>query len=188
MFTQTFIIEKKDFGEAQQAYDNFPEVQNRFYAQVNDYQSIINDISSQDISLLNDNEMHAVDSLAKDVELSLEQYKFYYEILIKYFDKTMTECEQLKKRMSFQNSSFIQNADVSYSLNLINEAIALKNNNSIIEALDKITEAKECLLTAYNGIMLEWFITHQQFLSGLKDLTETKKMGVSKNGCKMLIS
>jgi len=188
MMNQTFIIEKINLGKAQQAYDNFSEVENRFHAQVNDYQSILNEISNQDFSLIEDEEVQNTDALAIEIEKSLEQYQAYTRILDEHFDKIHTDCVQMKSKILSQEAHFFQNNDAEYSLRLMEEAIVLKENRSILNALDRIMEAKESLMSVFNSIMLEWFITHQQYLSGLKDITDTKKMGGNKNVYKMLIS
>jgi len=188
MMNQTFIIEKRNFGKAQQAYDNFSEVENRFHAQVNDYQSILDEISNQDFSMIEEEEVQNTDALANEIEKSLEQYQAYASILDDHFEKIHTDCVQMKSKILSQEANFFQNEEAAYSLSLMKEAIALKENRSIMNALNKIMEAKESLMSVFNSIMLEWFITHQQYLSGLKDITDTKQMGGYKNGYKMLIS
>jgi len=188
MMNQTFIIEKRNLGEAQQAYDNFSEVENRFHAQINDYQCILDEISNQDLSRIEDEDVQNTDALASEIEKSLEQYQAYSRILDDHFDKIHTDCVQMKSKILSQEANFFQNDDAAYSLRLMEEAIVLKEKQSIMNALDRIIEAKESLMSVFNGIILEWFITHQRYLSGLKDITDTKRMGGSKNGYKMLIS
>jgi len=167
MENNTFLIEEKNFGNAQQAYTDFPNVENKFTEKFESYQKLVNDLSRRELSKIQLDEMKTVDDLSKEVETSFEVYHQSKEILVQYCEEMLQECSSIVDQLNYQSENMKNSDKANYPLNLIQEAKEYKDNNQIMEAMDKAYSAKENLKTVLYEIMQEWLASHKKYIGAL---------------------
>jgi len=161
---QTFILEEKNFEEAQQAYSLFPNAEKHFQSRLNEYQTKINNIKEQDIASIQPDLVNSIDEIANDVELSMNRYNELKDIITNKFDQLVLDCNTMNGNLVCHERRFNNKEESEYPRNLLNDAIVLKNENQIIDALDKIYAAKESFSSVLSNIMKKWITDHQKNL------------------------
>ena len=181
---QTFMIEEKNFEDAQEAYHAFPGSKKQLQIHLNNYQDTIDQLKEQDLYAIHIDDIRAVDELAHQVELSMKQYHNLKTTLLYKFDQMVLDCRAMNETLTYY-SEVLMNDDESLNLQkLINEASVLKDDHHIIPALDKIYDVKERFAYRLKTVMNKWIRIHQEKID--KFSINSMQLGEKTNSILML--
>lgn len=155
----TFILEDSntiDFGEAQTAYDNYPEVKQTFLSDKSLYKGLIEEMSSKGPETIMVDDIQKIDNLYKNLTSLKEECREMKANLIFATDNFINKSK--KTWDSLKNfSSHIDEEDYGYGKKLFTKVLELKENHADpVEGIEKAREAMLCLKGLLDSAHATW--------------------------------
>ena len=167
MVIETFILDEKNFGDAQKAYDSYPLALKELENNLNGYQQALHSINSDNLSKVTKKDMKKIDALAEKTEISQKQCAALKTALFQNFEYMATETQNIQQDLLSQTDMIPQDFDFNYGKSLFNEAYILKSENKVCAALDKMYAAHEYFNSAYSDIRSQWMVQHQNKIQSI---------------------
>jgi len=168
MQTETFILEEKNLGDAQQAYEDYPKIEKNFHKKLNEYKNVISEFESRKVLSISLDEMRQTDQLAKNIEEIKRNYDELQSIINKTIDKLIIESKQKANDFEYYaNKSKDNIEEINQAKSILEEAQDLKDKNNIIMAIDKAYIASECIDSLLLNSSSKWMNQHKQNLNKL---------------------
>lgn len=144
----TFILEDSktiDFGEAQTAYDNYPEVKQTFIRDKSLYKGLIEELSSKGPEAIMADDIQKVDNLYENLMILKEECQEMKTILTFATDNFINKSKKIWD--SLKNfSSHIDEENYGYGKKLFTRVLESKENHvDPVEGIEKAREAMLCL-------------------------------------------
>jgi len=169
MQTETFILEEINLGDAQQAYENYFQIEKNFQDKLNEYKRSVLELETKAVSSIRIDEMRHTDKIFQEIEDILKSYTATQGIVNQKLDSLLNECNQKRGDLDYhmQNSGEL-GQETEQALKLYKEALKLKEDKKIILAIDKAYAANQSFNTLLSKINSQWINQH---LLKLKSLT-----------------
>jgi len=164
MNIETFVLDEKNFGKAQNTYEIYPKLERTFNQYLDEYRNQISVLSSKEIVNIKSDEMRNIDILAKKTEDAQKLYIDARSIIIKKFDQLMQNSKEKENDVADYTQLIEDELNLDEGRSMINDAVILKEESRLIEALDKIYSANEWFINLLSEIRNRWIMSHKQRL------------------------
>jgi len=167
MQMETFVLEEKNFGEAQQAYNTYPQVEQRYNEKLNEYRSSFNDLNIKNLADIKVEDMRRVDVLADETESAQQTCFELKNILLGKIDELVLDAKQKDDDIGKISKEMSDELGLDHGRLIMDEAQNLKEKGDIIKALDQAYMARESFTSLLAEIRERWASTHQKRIYGL---------------------
>ncbi len=178
---ETVIIEttdiEMDLGEAQEAYDTYPQTSEAFMATRNEWKKLTEQIMSKDHTTITQREIEKSDALYETLQRLRQEFLDRKTIVYRKLDDLIIEGKELQANLAYYTKDINTDDGIEWAQSLLQEAVADRDNDNPIETIQKAYRARECLETLLGKAKAIWMKKHQEKVDSLRIDEEEVKHG-----------
>ena len=164
MAMETYILEdtrQMDLGDTRKAFDDYPGVKDALLQKRDEYRSLVNRLKSNPPSRITREEEKRADDLYDKVKGLKQTWLDLHASLSDKFEALLLESKKNAAELTNCSNKLVDEDDAAWGKSLLVEALALKDSNELVDAVQKVYQAGECmrgLLARAKGV---WLKKHQ---------------------------
>lgn len=170
MELETFVLEnteEMDLGEAQKAYNDYPQARQTLQGKRDQYKSLVAGLKSRNPGTITKPEMQQVDALAREADLIQTQCFEMKTALSRKLDQMLLEAKEVEGDLAYHARDFNDEEGVEWGCSLLKEALELRENNELIGAIERAYQAREFLTQLLTRAKNVWIQKHQEKVDSL---------------------
>lgn len=164
MKLETYILEDSDvmdFGDAQDAYDNYFETMGKFLASKVLYKGFLNELSLRNPESISNDDIQKINFLYQNARQLKGEYERMVAILVTRTDAFIRDGKYIECSLSVYKNH-IDMMEMKYGQSLLRDAIKLRENGETPgKVLAKAKKAKICLQALLYMANRAWLNSHQ---------------------------
>ncbi len=168
---ETIIIEdvsEMDLGNAQAAYDSYPEHAAHRKTAAENYKTAVEQIRDKDPATISPMDIEQVNSLYEDFEKADHDFQDTVAVLDRKFEELAMKAKELTGDLAYLQSRNQNNSqDLDWAKECLDQGFTLRRQK-VIEAIGKAYQSHECLLTLKEEQNNTWLNKHVQNIECLK--------------------
>ena len=168
---ETVIIETTDIemnlGEAQEAYDTYPQTSEAFMATRNEWKKLTERIMSKDHTTITQREIEKSDTLYETAQRLRQECMDMKAILYRKLDDLIIEGKELQANLAYYAKDINTADGIEWAQSLLQEAVEQRGNENPMEAIQKAYEVRECMKNLLGKAKDVWMKKHQEKVDSL---------------------
>lgn len=165
MELETVVLEdteEMDLGDAQQAYNAYPQAKENFRNKREEYTTSVVDLKSKDSAAITRQEMEKADNVYEEVKQLQQECLDMKSILSCKLESLILESKELEGDLGYHSRHLTGTEDIEYGRTLLQEALELRNSGETTDAVEKAYQARECLSHLLAQAKSAWIQRHQE--------------------------
>ena len=168
---ETYVIEDRHLGNAQEAYDQHSQIEKLFHEKREIYRETFNNVSSKKMNEIIVDDMRKLDKMAKQVLMVQKKFRENRFLLLKHIDALVQQFRQQERDYTIYIKQDNDLPSARNAKTLFEESLILRDHNNLTKALEKAHQANECFQALIADIKNKWIHKHQSRLGGMfKDM------------------
>jgi len=170
MELETVVLESNkemDFGDAQLAYNSYPNAEKAFYEKRDEYIALIEELKPKDPNDIATKEIERTDILYENAKKLQQECMNTKVILSCKFEELILRSKELEGDITYHAINFNEEEGMERARTLIKEAIVLKDHGDVIEAVETAYQARECMEAILGNAKNEWVESHIEKVDNL---------------------
>jgi len=164
MELETFILEDNeciDLGEAQEAYDNYPRTEETFQGKREEYLAYVEELKSKNPASITRQEEERADTLYEETNRIRQDCLDRKAVLSRKLEELILEIKEIEADLHYHVKSF-DDEGIQLAQSLFKEVLELRDNNGLINAIERAYQARESL----TGLLVQardvWLRRHDE--------------------------
>lgn len=165
MELETVVLESTeelDLGDAQQAYNDYPQAKGDFRGKRAEYASLVADLKSKHSAAITKQEIEKADTIYEEVKRLQQECLDMKSILSRKLESFILESKELEGDLGYHSRHLTDAEDVECGRALLQEALELRNSGETTDSVEKAYQARECLSHLLAQAKSAWIQRHQE--------------------------
>ena len=165
MELETVVLESTEeinLGNAQEAYNDYPQAKEDFRGKRAEYASLVADLKSKHSVAITKQEIEKADNVYEEVKRLQQECLDMKSILSRKLESLILESKELEGDLGYHSRHLTDTEDIECGRALLQEAMELRDRGETTEAVKKAYQARECLSRLLAQAKSAWIQRHQE--------------------------
>ena len=165
MELETVVLENTEeinLGNAQEAYNDYPQAKENFRGKRAEYASLVADLKSRHSAAITRQEIEKADNVYEEVKQLQQECLDMKSILSRKLESLILESKELEGDLGYHSRHLTDTEDIEWGRALLQEALELRNSGETTDAVKKAYQARECLSHLLVQAKSAWIQRHQE--------------------------